>query len=164
MLFCSPLQKNNEFRTKMCQLKEMHTLFEDSRVPELKNTELAVMTSLYTFLPNWRKLNVDCLFSGVLSSSFTTVPETVCVVEPISILRNFRYFRCFNSYLFHKGPYYGHIRHQLLHINIYQRFVFRFSQILVLTGFPVFRRPFLTEDVNSKRCFVIPYKSMSWRT
>ena len=103
------------------------------------------MMSLHTFLPNWRKLNVNSLFHGVLSPSFTTVPETVCLVELISILRNFRYF---NGQLFNGRPFYGHIRHERLQINMYQCFVFQFSQIFVLTGFPFFRWPYWIEDIT----------------
>ena len=63
---------------------------------------------------------------------------------------------------FNGRPYYGHIRHQRLQMNIYQRFVFRFLQNLE----HVFRfgMPFWIEDINRKRWFAIPYKAMSWRT
>jgi len=87
-----------------------------------------------------------------------------CVVELISHLRSFRYFRYFNGPLFNERPNYGHIRHQRVKINIFQCFVFRFSQILVLTVFPFLRRPFWMEDINRKRLFAIPYKARSWRT
>ena len=104
---------------------------------------------------------MNSLFRGLLSPSFTTVTETVCVVELISILRNFRYFRYFNGQLCNGRPKYGHIRHQWFQINLNQCFVFRFLQILVLTVFPFFRRPFWIEDMNRKRWFAIPYKAMS---
>ena len=119
------------------------------------------MTSLYTFLPILREFNVNSIFYRVFSPTFISVPETFCVVELISKFRNFRYFRYFNGQLCNGRPKYGHIRHQRFQINLNQCFVFRFLQILVLTVFPFFRRPFWIEDMNQKRWFAIPYKAMS---
>ena len=126
-----------------------------------ENIKLAVMTSLYTFLPILRKLNVNSIFFRIFSPTFISVPKTFSVVELISKFRNFRYFRYSNGQLCNGRPKYGHIRHQRFQIN--QCFVFQFLQILVLTVFPFFRRPFWIEDMNGKRWFAIPYKAMSWR-
>ena len=54
------------------------------------------------------------------------------------IFPNYRYFRYFNGKLRNGRPKYGHIRHQRIQINNNHRFVFRFSQILCLTVFPLF--------------------------
>ena len=44
------------------------------------------------------------------------------------------------------------------------KFCFLIFTNLVLTGFPLFWRPFWTEDMNRLCWFAIPYKVMSWRT
>ena len=113
------------------------------------------------FLQNLRKLNVDSIVIEYVTLTLISVPETVCIVELSSIFRNFRYFRYFNGQLCNGRPLYGHIRHQRFQINLKQCFVFRFLQILILTGFPLFWQPFWIEDMNRKRWFAIPYKAMS---
>ena len=50
----------------------------------------------------------------------------------------FRYVRYFNGKLRNGRPKYGQIRHQRIQINNNDRFVFRFSQTLCLTVFPLF--------------------------
>ena len=52
--------------------------------------------------------------------------------------RYFRYFRYFNGELRNGRPKHGHNRHQRIQINNNHRFVFRFSQTLCLTVFPLF--------------------------
>ena len=59
------------------------------------------------------------------------------------IFPNYRYFRYFNGKLRNIRPKYGHIRHQRIQINNNHRFVFRFSQILFLTVFPLFSEAIL---------------------
>ena len=116
------------------------------------------------FFPILRKLKVDSIFCRVFRPNFVTVPETGIVVELISNFRNFRYYRYFNGHLCNGRPKFGHIRHQRCQINVNQRFVYRFSQILFLTVFPFLRPPFWIEDMNRKCWFAIPYKAMRWRT
>merc|ERR1711963_950290 len=69
-------------------------------------------------------------------------PPSVYVYNQYLTMRNsfpnYRYFRYFNGKLRNRRPKYGHIRHQRIHINNNHRFVFRFSQILCLTVFPLF--------------------------
>ena len=96
------------------------------------------MTSLYTFLPILRKLNVYRIFHRAFSPSFITVPEPVCFLKLITNFRNFRYFRYLNGQLCISRPKYGHFSHQRFQISPNQRFVFRFLQIFVLTVFPFF--------------------------
>ena len=52
--------------------------------------------------------------------------------------RYFRYFCYFNGKLRNGWPRYSNIRHQRIQINNNHRFVFRFSQNLCLTVFPLF--------------------------
>ena len=54
------------------------------------------------------------------------------------IFPNYRYFRYFNGELRNGRPKHGHNRHQRIQINNNHRFVFRFSQNLCLTVFPLF--------------------------
>ena len=100
------------------------------------------MTSLNGFLPKLRKWKVHRKVYRVFIPTFKTILETVCVLELESSFLNFRYFRYFNGQLCNGRPNYGHIRHQRCQININQRFIFRFSQILFLTVFPFLRPPF----------------------
>jgi len=57
------------------------------------------MTSIYTFLPILRKLNVYRKFYIAFSPTIITVPETVFVLKLISCFRNFRCFRYFKGAL-----------------------------------------------------------------
>ena len=121
------------------------------------------MTSLYTFLPNWSKLNVYSLFYGILSPSFTTlVPETVCVEELKSIFRNFRYFRhfhYFNGQICNERPICGHIRFQRLQINIQQfSFFFSFANF-GFNGFSVFSTAILDRRYEPKTLICNPIQS-----
>ena len=110
-----------------------------------------------------REWKVHSIFYRVLIPTFKTISETGCVVELKSNFRNFHYFRYSNGQLCNRRQKYGHIRHQRCQINVNQRFVLRFSQILVLTGFPFLRPSFWIEDMNQKCWFGIPYKAMRWR-
>ena len=78
---------------------------------------------------------MNSLVYEVLGHSFTPVPETVCVVELNSNIRNSRYF---NDQLCIGRPKYGHICQQRLQINIYQCFILQFSHILDLMFFSGF--------------------------
>ena len=84
----------------------------------------------------------------------------VYCIELVLNFCNFRYFRYFKGLLCNGRPKYGHIRHQRCQINVNQRFLFRFLQIFVLTGFPFLRPPFWIEDMNQKCWFAIPYNAM----
>ena len=159
-----PPSKNNELRITICQLNKIHTHYDDCRALKLKLSNRTLwrhFTFFFKILENWTStvyfIEVSVLF-------FISAPKTFCVVELISKFRNFRYIRYFNGQLCNGRPKYGHIRHQRFQINLKQCFVFQFLQILVLTVFPFFRRPFWIEDMNRKRWFAIPYKAMSWRT
>ena len=96
------------------------------------------MISPNGFLPILRKFGVDNIFHRDFSPAFKIVLETVCVVELILNFRNFRYFHYFNSQFCNRRPKYGHIPYQRCQINVNQRFVFQFSQNLVLTVSPSF--------------------------
>ena len=119
------------------------------------------MTTLNAFLPTLRTLNVHSIVCRVSIPTFKKSLKQFLFIVLVSNFRNFRYFRYFHGQLCHGRPKYGHIRHQQCQINVNQRFVFRFSQILVVMVFPFFRPLFSIEDTNRKRWFAIPYKAMS---
>ena len=114
------------------------------------------MTSNDVFLRNLSKLNVDSIVIGYVTPTFISVFETVCIVELTSIFHNVRYL---NGQLCKVRPKYGHIRHQHFQINIKQRFVFQFSHILVLTGFPVFSAAILDRRYEPKTLVCNPIQS-----
>ena len=122
----------------MCKLDANSTKNEDVRVPHLKTTKTAIMTSFNVFSKLLKRWNVFHCFSKYFTVTATTVTKTVCEVQLTSKCQNFRYFRYFNGKLRNGRPKYGHIRHQRIQINNNHRFVFRFSQILCLTVFPLF--------------------------
>ena len=103
------------------------------RVPHWKTAKKAVMTS--------SKQNFQYLRKNTFSFRRLEPPSVyvcnqylnMCIIFP-----NYRYFRYFNGKLRNGRPKYGHIRHQRIQINNNHRFVFRFSQILCLTVFPLF--------------------------
>ena len=68
MLVCTPIQ-NNKLKIRMCKLDENSTKNEDVRVPHLKTTKTAVMTSFNGYSNILRKRNV---FS-------------ICLVERVSV-------------------------------------------------------------------------------
>ena len=76
------------------------------------------------------------------------------------IFPNYRYFRYFNGKLRDIRLKYGHIRHQRIQINNNHRFVFRFSQILCLTDFPLFSAAILDRRYLPKWLVCNPIQSI----
>ena len=65
MLVCKPIQ-SNKLKIRMCQLDANSTKNEDVRVPHLKTTKTAVMTSFNVFFKIFEKMECFLLFSRVL--------------------------------------------------------------------------------------------------
>ena len=59
--------------------------------------------------------------------------QTLCVEVSFQKYRFYRFFRYFTGKRCNRRKKYGHIRHQRLKINTNRYFVFRFTQIFILT-------------------------------
>ena len=79
MLVCKPIQ-SNKLKIRMCKLDANSTKNEDVRVPHLKTTKTAVMTSFNGFSNFLRKWNVFYCFPEYFTLTATTVTKTVCEV------------------------------------------------------------------------------------
>ena len=123
------------------------------RVPHCKTAKKAVMTS--------SKRNFQYLRKNTFS--FRRLPPSVYVynqyLNMCKIFPNYRYFRYFNGKLRNGRPKYGHIRHQRIQINNNHRFVFRFSQILCLTVFPLFSAAILDRRYQPRMLGCNPIQS-----
>ena len=76
MLVCKPIQ-SNKLKIRMCKLDANSTKNEDMRVPHLKTTKTAVMTSFNVFSEFSRKWNVYYCFPEYFTVTATTVTKTM---------------------------------------------------------------------------------------
>ena len=108
------------------------------RVPHCKTAKKAVMTSSKQNFNIWGKTHFLLEGWGAPPPKPPSVYVYNQYLNMCKIFPNYRYFRYFNGKLRNGRPKYGHIRHQRIQINNNHRFVFRFSQTLCLTVFPLF--------------------------
>ena len=86
------------------------------------------------FLRNW----MPVIFSRVRKCSCHHKHQNGVFGKADIKMQNIRNFHYFNGKLQNGWPKYSHFCHQRIQININHHFVVQFSQILCLSGFPLF--------------------------